>query len=306
MPNNYAPSYNQYLTQTAGYALPSSVRSYSVFDPSSNSWRRMTNNGMSPMQQGTQADIQAALRYADSSRGRVWDNPAPVQVPVQTPLGGSRRASQPLPREGTVVLQGQPTNDPVAEAISLRGPSTDASGVSLNPNLNYAFRSGYENFQREIPRSNMYGPLQNPRTVRSMSPDYQEASAAPVVVAQPIPAAPAQTARAVGYPTTDIFGDEMYWRTKAHRLGENDAYWNEKKRHVGQLLDAAAHAMPVLAPFGYAGAVTRGLIAPRGLATYGVNIPIEPLARATRTAQTAAARSRLTPDAQRIADFLKR
>lgn len=129
MANNYTPSYNQYLTQTAGYALPSSVRTYSVFDPSSNSWRRMTNDGRSPMQQGTQADIQAALRYADSSRGKIWDNPAsaqpmvqtqtpgillrsrtPAQAPAQTPLGGPRGASPASGGGTTVVPVGQGRN----------------------------------------------------------------------------------------------------------------------------------------------------------------------------------------------------
>ena len=72
MTNNYTPSYNQYRTQTAGYALPSSVRTYSVFDPASNTWRRMTNDGMSPMPQGNQQDIQAALAQARQTQGTVY------------------------------------------------------------------------------------------------------------------------------------------------------------------------------------------------------------------------------------------
>ena len=190
MANNYTPSYNQYRTQTAGYALPSSVRTYSVFDPASNSWRRMTNDGMSPMPQGNQPDIQAALAQAEQTRGTVYPaqgmgqgqpvemhpgyvNPPVQQTPVQMPSRGSRMPSPASGGGGAVPVQGQPANKTVAEAMSLRGPSTNASGISLNPNLNYSFRSNFENFQQEIPRSNAYGPLQNPRVVRNMSPDHR-------------------------------------------------------------------------------------------------------------------------------------
>ena len=106
---NYTPAYRQYTQQSAGYTLPSSVRTYSVFDPASNSWRRMTNDGMSPMPQGNQADIQAALAQARQTRGTVYPaegmgqgqpvemhpgylNP-PVQTPAQMPSGGSVRPS---------------------------------------------------------------------------------------------------------------------------------------------------------------------------------------------------------------------
>ena len=166
MANNYTPSYNQYLTHTAGYALPSSVRSYSVFDPSSNSWRRMTNDGRSPMQQGTQADVQAALRLADSSQGKVWDNPAPaqpmvqtqtpgimlrprtpVQAPAQTPLGGPRMAS-PASRGGTVIV---PMGQPKAEA-----PAGSQAVPAGNPYMGYAeSRREFEDpdaFLHETPR----------------------------------------------------------------------------------------------------------------------------------------------------------
>ena len=111
MANNYTPSYNQYRTQTAGYALPSSVRTYSVFDPASNSWRRMTNDGRSPMPASPaqqQADIAGALAQAKQTQGMVYpaqgmvqtQTPGillrpktPVQTPVQTPLGSPRMAS---------------------------------------------------------------------------------------------------------------------------------------------------------------------------------------------------------------------
>lgn len=104
MANNYTPSYNQYLTQTAGYALPSSVRSYSVFDPSSNSWRRMTNDGRSPMPVQGQTPVADALALARQTQGRDWSaQPAPVQAPAQIPSGGPRMAS-PASGGGTVVV----------------------------------------------------------------------------------------------------------------------------------------------------------------------------------------------------------
>ena len=119
MANNYTPSYNQYRTQTAGYALPSSVRTYSVFDPASNSWRRMTNDVMSPMPQGNQPDIQAALAQARQTQGIVYPaqgmgqgqpvemhpgylNP-PAQTSAQMPSGGSVRPSPASGGEGASV-----------------------------------------------------------------------------------------------------------------------------------------------------------------------------------------------------------
>ena len=151
MANNYTPSYNQYLTQTAGYALPSSVRTYSVFDPASNSWRRMTNDGRSPMPASPaqqQADIAGALAQARQTQGTVYPaggmgqgqpvemhpgyvNP-PVQSPVQTPSGGPRMPSQPLPRGGAVPVQGQPSR------ASQRAVEAPASIQAGNPYMGYA------------------------------------------------------------------------------------------------------------------------------------------------------------------------
>lgn len=102
MANNYTSSYNQYLTQTAGYALPSSVRSYSVFDPSSNSWRRMTNDGRSPMPAQGQTPVADALALARQTQGRDW-SAQPAPMPAQTPLGGPRMAS-PASRGGAAVV----------------------------------------------------------------------------------------------------------------------------------------------------------------------------------------------------------
>lgn len=102
MPNNYTPSYNQYLTQTAGYALPSSVRTYSVFDPSSNSWRRMTNDGRSPMPAQGQTPVADALALARQTQGRDW-SAQPAPMPAQAPLGGPRMAS-PASRGGAAVV----------------------------------------------------------------------------------------------------------------------------------------------------------------------------------------------------------
>ena len=261
MANNYTPSYNQYRTQTAGYALPSSVRTYSVFDPASNSWRRMTNDGMSPMPQGNQPDIQAALAQARQTQGTVYPaqgmgqgqpvevHPGYLNPPAQMPSRGSRTPSQPLPRGGAVPVQGQPVN----EAVTLTGPSTDARGISLNPNLNYPFRSNFENFQQEIPRSTAYGPLQNPRVVRNMSPDYQEASAAtPTIVQQatvqqpmrPLAVAPGVSNAEVVQPVVKDIFDSDEFLNNAHRSGKYDAAINEFTRHLGQMANASAMFAP--------------------------------------------------------------
>lgn len=118
---NYTPAYRNYLYNSAGYVIPSTVRTYSVFDPASNTYKRMTNNGMSPMPmtpEQEQANIQAALRYAESARGRVYDEQTaqplmptqtpgimlrprtPAQTPAQMPLGGSRMAPNGQQRGG--------------------------------------------------------------------------------------------------------------------------------------------------------------------------------------------------------------
>ena len=198
MANNYTPSYNQYLTQTAGYALPSSVRTYSVFDPASNSWRRMTNDGRSPMPVQSQTPVMAvqpmtsaqeqaavagALAQARQTQGKVW-NPLP-QTPVQIPSGGSGTASNRQPRGGMGVSSSQPSASPrgasmspgetVAYSIAVQNPGAD---LQTHPRVFMPLESPYEKFQQEIPRSNAYGPLQNPREARSMSPDYRAPAAA--------------------------------------------------------------------------------------------------------------------------------
>ena len=123
MANNYTPSYNQYRTQTAGYALPSSVRTYSVFDPASNSWRRMTNDGMSPMPQGNQPDIQAALAQARQTQGTVYPaqgmgqgqpvevHPGYMNPPVQGVNIPPRQTTRPLARSNTRINTGSKISD---------------------------------------------------------------------------------------------------------------------------------------------------------------------------------------------------
>lgn len=258
----------------------------------------MTNDGMSPMPQGNQTDIQAALAQARGTQGTVYPaegmgqgqpvemhpgyvNP-PVQSPVQMPSGGSVRPSQPLPRGGAVPVQGQPAN----ESVTLTGPSTDARGVSLNPNLNYPFRSNFENFQQEIPRSNVYGPLQNPRTVRNMSPDYQEASAAPVAPARTITPVAVQLAPS-HKPAVSIY----------------DVIWQEHDRIPERLHQ--------ITPGALTGAIATGInktlfpMLRNGFLRFGSGSTIEPLSRVTHVARTATTSSRLTPQAQKVADSLK-
>ena len=149
MANNYTPSYNQYLTQTAGYALPSSVRTYSVFDPASNSWRRMTNDGRSPIptQGQTVYPAQGMGQGQPVEMHPGYLNP-PAQASIQMPSRGSRTPSQPLqpradisPRgfkaspETGIISLGTPTTvmNPVHE-VRMPISQTTVSGVNTNPN----------------------------------------------------------------------------------------------------------------------------------------------------------------------------
>ena len=151
-------------------AIPASVQTYSVFDPTSNSWKRMTNNGRSPIPaQGqtlipTQTPTTTPRRVVRASRNTRISNPAPATVESSNAVNA--------------VLNNM--RDVVA-----------ASGVNLTPNYNDLMpRTNYENFQQEISRSNIYGPLNNPRRVRNMSPDYQIPTSnvtKPVIPAVPFP-----------------------------------------------------------------------------------------------------------------------
>ena len=243
MANNYTPNYKQYLTQTAGYALPSSVRTYSVFDPNSNSWKRMTNDGRSPMQQGTQADIQAALRYADSSQGKIWDNPTPAQTPAQIPLGGPRMASGGHLGGGMGVPSSQPSASPRGASMSSqRGRITDYN------NDDVILRAV------DIPVEATLGTQVVPAGTMNvnMSPDYRE----PVPASTQVPAADVQQpvrplavqpgiskAEVVKPVVTDIFDSENFMKN-AHRYSERDAFLNEQKRHIDQMVNASAMFMP--------------------------------------------------------------
>ena len=198
MVNNYTPSYNQYLTQTAGYALPSSVRTYSVFDPASNSWRRMTNDGRSPMPASPaqqQANIAGALAQARQTQGTVYPaqgmgqgqpiemhpgymNP-PAQAPAQMPSGGSVRPSPASGGRGAVLVQGQPSR---ASQRAVEAPTVVQTG---NPYMGYAeIRKEYGDpeadvaFLNEQPRGVLVAGKVNTRGVG----DVQSPFAAPVDV----------------------------------------------------------------------------------------------------------------------------
>ena len=131
---NYTPSYKQYTQQSAGYVIPNSVKTYSVFDPSSNTWKRMTNNGMSPMPVQGQTPVADALALARQTQGRDWSvQPAPVQVPAQTPLGGSRTPS-PASRGGTPSVyppRGIPEAPAAPQGVSA-GNARPARGMAVS------------------------------------------------------------------------------------------------------------------------------------------------------------------------------
>jgi len=195
MANNYTPAYRQYTQQSAGYTLPSSVRTYSVFDPASNSWRRMTNNGMSPMPQGNQPDIQAALAQARQTQGTVYPaqgmgqgqpvevhpgymNP-PAQASAQMPSGGSVRPSPASGGGGAVLVQGQPSR------ASQRAVEAPTVVQTRNPYMGYAeIRKEYGDpeadvaFLNEQPKGVLVAGKVNTRGVG----DVQSPFAAPVDV----------------------------------------------------------------------------------------------------------------------------
>ena len=86
---NYAQQFRAYAQPAATPVvipadIPASVRTYSMFDPNSNTWRRMTNDGRSPIPTQRQVVV-------------------PVQAPAQVPSRGSRKAS-PASKGGTVVV----------------------------------------------------------------------------------------------------------------------------------------------------------------------------------------------------------
>lgn len=124
---NYARQYQAYA-QSIEPDIPSSVRTYSIFNPDTGTWQRMTNNFRSPIPaQGQtliptqtpgimlrprtqvlpmtpeqeQAAIEAGLARARATQGTTYQ-PLP-QVPAQRPSGGSRRRS-PASGGGTVVV----------------------------------------------------------------------------------------------------------------------------------------------------------------------------------------------------------
>lgn len=111
---NYARQYQAYA-QSIEPDIPSSVRTYSIFNPDTGTWQRMTNGFRSPIPAQGQVSIPVqvpaqpavdpvvqALALARQTQGRDWAMPLP-QTPAQIPSGGSRRRS-PASGEGTAVV----------------------------------------------------------------------------------------------------------------------------------------------------------------------------------------------------------
>lgn len=175
MANNYTPAYKNYLSNSAGYVLPSSVRTYSVFDPSSNSWKRMTNDGMSPIPAQGQTPVADALALARQTQGRDWST-----QPAQTPLGGSRVPSNGQQRGGMGV-PASPASGVPQKASQGQIPSLGAGGYAEirreygDPEADIAFLHEQPVGQPLLRRQAI--PVRqesnNPILVRNMSPDYQ-------------------------------------------------------------------------------------------------------------------------------------
>lgn len=160
---NYLQQLRAYAQPTPVYTpadIPASVRTYSVFDPSSNTWRRMTNDGRSPIPVQGQAVV-------------------PVQAPVQTSSRGSRTPSPASRGGGAVLVQGQPSkaSQRAVEAPVAVQAGNPAATVSIIPEIpeDASVHAPAELYQGagKTPEGNIVHTsiLDNP--VLGMSPDYR-------------------------------------------------------------------------------------------------------------------------------------
>ena len=127
---NYARQFQAYA-QGIEPDIPASVRTYSIFNPDTGTWQRMTNGFRSPIPAQGQAVVPVqvpaqpavdpvvqALALARQTQGRDWSMPLP-QTPAQIPSGGSRRRS-PASGGGTVVVPADRAQS-VPQTASKRG-----------------------------------------------------------------------------------------------------------------------------------------------------------------------------------------
>lgn len=150
---NYARQFQAYA-QGIEPDIPSSVRTYSIFNPDTGTWQRMTNNFRSPIPAQGQVAIPVqvpaqpavdpvvqALALARQTQGRDWAMPLP-QAPAQMLSGGSRRRS-PASGGGTMVVPVDQAQS-VPQTASKRGfdiapfvyegkPAKDVK-ISITPN----------------------------------------------------------------------------------------------------------------------------------------------------------------------------
>lgn len=96
--------------------LPVSVRTYSVFDPNSNTWIRMTNGGRSPIP--AQIPVQKPSR---SSRGR-----SPVSIPAGQPQSIPQKTS----KRGFDIA---PLGDTESEKLKLAPRPVDRFRATVSP-----------------------------------------------------------------------------------------------------------------------------------------------------------------------------
>ena len=140
---NYARQFQAYA-QGIEPDIPASVRTYSIFNPDTGTWQRMTNNFRSPIPVQGQAvvpvqapaqpavdPVVAALAMAQQTQGRDWSRPLP-QTPAQMPSRGSRRPSPASGGGGVVQVQEQPSR---ASQRAVEAPVAVQAG---NPYMGYA------------------------------------------------------------------------------------------------------------------------------------------------------------------------
>lgn len=192
---NYARQYQAYA-QSIEPDIPSSVRTYSIFNPDTGTWQRMTNNFRSPIPvQGQtliptqtpgimlrprtqvppmtpeqeQIAIEAGLARARTTQGTTYQ-PLP-QTPAQRSSRGSRTAS-PASGGGTVIV---PMDQPKAKA-----PAGSQVVPTGNPYMGYAeSRREFEDpdaFLHETPRGTAGAQGQKPVIVTAAPVNLEEVS----------------------------------------------------------------------------------------------------------------------------------
>ena len=187
---NYARQFQAYA-QGIEPDIPASVRTYSIFNPDTGTWQRMTNNFRSPIPVQGQAvvpvqapaqpavdPVVAALAMAQQTRGRDWSRPLP-QTPAQMPSKGSIRPSPASGKQKAVPAQTQSPSEPLN---LVRNPAFLATGRDFQSDYDPSLYNGkanilaqqinpnvpqvYQGFNYFIPDSSNFDVVTSPTEVR--------------------------------------------------------------------------------------------------------------------------------------------